>query len=196
MSHRTVPAAVVVLSLVMSLFLSSCGSDYGAAGSAVPKRRAYPRIEPYPEEYVAVPGIPVSFEVNSSAVLKSGQSDARLFDVCYERFGAVLHCTFTPASGHRLRSVLDNRTERISLNLGDNSAELTEIVSHQGGVYASVLTAPSAEVTPIQFLATDSASFVLSGALVLGRAGTPDSIRPILQSVERDIIHGLVNMRR
>lgn len=177
-----------LLLIISAVTVAAC-SGPDSSGVAVPKRRAYPRIEPYPEMYEPVPGIPVRFEINSDAGFRA-DSSGYLFDVAYERFGAVLHCTYSPVTRGSAAHVLDNRYERMDLNLGENTAELLEIGSGRD-VNAVILTSPSAEVTPVQFLATDSVSFVLSGALVIERSGTPDSIFPILQSVKRDLVHGL-----
>lgn len=188
------------LAIVFAFSVSECGND-GDASTAVPRRTAYPRIEVYDTVYAAVERLPIVFEVNAAATvsrgLRDGREDANWINVKYDRYGATLLCTYSPVTPATVADVMDNRIERMSLNAGDMTTDVTTI-STLSGVDATVLMTPRAKVTPIQFMATDSATYVLTGALYFDRAAAvdADSVMPILEAVRGDVIHAISHLQR
>lgn len=187
------------LAIAFSFLMSECGSD-GHSEVAVPRRQAYPRIELYDTVYRAVDNLPVVFEVNDCATIsrasRDGMENPNWINVKYSRYGATLHCTYTSVADVSISEVMNNRIERMSLNTGELTTDITTLSTSQG-VTATVLMTPMAKVTPIQFLATDSATYVMTGALYLDNASVAtDSVMPILDAVRADVIHAVTHLRK
>ncbi len=188
-----------VLAIAFAFSVSECG-DGSSQDVAVPRRTAYPRISLYDTVYTEVDRLPIVFEVNAGATVsrasREGEKDDNWVNVKYDRYGATLHCTYSPVSVATVDAVLSNRIERMSLNAGDLTTDITSI-STPTGIVGSVLMTPAAKVTPVQFLATDSATFVLTGALYFDRsAGAIDSVKPMLEAVRSDVVHAVKSLRR
>lgn len=183
-----------VAAILSSIVFSDC-SDGGKA--AVPLPPAYPRVQLYDTVYTVVPeAAPVRFLVNASATVaipdrKEGKS--RWVNISYPRYNAVMYCTFTPVTDSDRELVIANRAERMSLNTGDLPSEIITVDSH-GGFHGQLLVTQSGSVTPIQFISTDGARWVVSGAVYLanpGRAAASDSIAPVIEALRVDAIHAL-----
>lgn len=189
---------VWIAAIGFSFALTEC--DGNPRDVAVPRPTAYPRVLPYDTLYTPIDRLPVVMEVNSYATVTRGDDrDSTATDkinISYPRYGATLYCTYTPVTAATATAVIDNRVERMSLNAGSLSTEISRLTT-PAGVDATILVTPEARVTPVQFLATDSATFVLTGALYFANsASSSDSIRPVLDAVSRDIVHTVTHLRR
>ena len=188
-----------VLAIAFAFSVSECGAG-GGRDVAVPRRTAYPRIALYDTVYSAVDRLPVVMEVNAGAMVsrasRDGKQDDNWVNVRYDRYGATLYCTYTPITSATFAVVLDNRMERIGLNVGNLTTDVTAIATPTG-ITGSVLMTPAAKATPIQFIATDSTTFVLTGALYFDRSEIEtDSVMPVIEAVREDVVHTLINLRR
>lgn len=163
----------------MILLLASCHK----APTPTPRPVAYPRIELYPEAYHPVEVLGKTLQINDSARFMEGEQPG-WFNIEYPAYGVTVQATLTLASGGELLQALDNRTERMARNLAGASAELTQ------GQGVTLITAPTALRTPVQILATDSLTWVLSAVAVTDwSATTPtDSIAPILPALASDLL--------
>lgn len=182
-----------VLAISFSFMLTEC--DGNRNDVAIPRPAAYPRVIAYDTLYTPIDSLPVMFEVNSGATVTRGdETDPHAINkinVVYPRYGATLYCTYTSVTPASAAGVIDNRVERMSLNAGSLSTEISRMTNRHG-VGSAILLTPSAKVTPVQFLSTDSATFVLTGALFLSsQPSHTDSIRPVLDAVVADLIHSL-----
>lgn len=161
--------------LPLLLLLCSCSKN---APAPIPRPQAYPRIELYPEEYKEEAVLGHKLQVNSYAEFIAG-SVPGWFDVRYPAYGVTVNATLSPYSPE----ALENRTERMARNIAGASAELTQ------GHGITLLVAPTALRTPVQLLATDSLSWILSAVAVTDWPATtpPDSIAPILPALATDL---------
>lgn len=181
------PAVTAALLLLVLSGLAACSGR----PAPTPRPRAYPRPALYPRTYHAVPlpfG-PDSIAVNDSATFLPGPDG--WFDIVYPAYGITVNCTLTPANGPAdIAPIMDNRRERIRLNLADRHAR----VAGRGG--NTLIVAPTALRTPVQFLATDSATYVLSGVAVADfpPLTDPDSVAPAIDAVATDIALMLNNL--
>lgn len=170
--------------LFIALALAGCvGADHRP--TAVPRPRAYPRAELYPEAYSPVEAGGITLMVNDSA--RVSVSPGGWVDIAYPAYGVTVNCTVTPVCGATLGSVLDNRSERMALNAGSAYGEITRLTA-ASGAGATLLESHGAGLTPLQFLATDSSSWVLSGAATMADVASTDSIRPVIDALRADII--------
>lgn len=182
--------------LAAAVFLCSCGG-----GRPVPRPEGYPRIALYEAVYRNDSIGPVIFESNAGTAVaerRHGADGTGWLTLAYPRYGAILYLTASPATASTLGGIIDNRLERISLNIGGATTELTELTG-KGGWHGRVTLTPSGSATPLQILATSPrGDCVVSGALFLEGAATatsPDSLAPALEAVRDDLIHAVNALR-
>ncbi len=179
--------AVALLFIVLTEDCSGNGNT-----SAVPRRTAYPRIELYDSTFHdASAELYAILMVNDSAQtdITSHSPEATWIDVRYPRYGATLRLTLSCLSGKALHEAIANRSERIALNAGGMQSTVTQLTSAEN-ISSEIITTPGAMVTPLQIIATDSSSILLTGALEMpASAESAEYYDPIVKGVERDLIH-------
>lgn len=148
-----------------------------------PRPQAYPRIELYPQQYHAAEILGKTLQINDSARLVEGDRPG-WFNIIYPAYGVTVNATLTLAPSDQIDAILGNRTERMARNLGGVAAELTQ------GPGITVITAPTALSTPVQLLATDSLTWVLSATAVSSWSLTTatDSVVPIIDALRADML--------
>lgn len=189
-SRRFFPRILALLAAAVAA--AGCGPGGGSRKAPVPRPYAWPRVEPYPASFTrSIDG----FAVNDSVVVAPGDS-AGWYTLLYPRYNVRVYATITRVAPRDLPGVIDNRTRRISLNTGGGLTRLTELTS-EGGFDCVLATTPSGTITPLQFLAHDSRGRVVTGALVVDGAASaqPDSAAPVIEAVERDLIHALKHLK-
>lgn len=171
---------------------------------AVPRRTAYPRICIPAAVYAPFADAPLHFETSAAAKARiatppSGNSapGSTWVDIAYPEYGITIHCTFTHTDTDRIPGILDNRIERLSVNTGGATSEMSELTNAYGFDCRMIATRAESP-TPVQFLATDHKHWVISGSAYIeaGRNTNPDSIAPVISMLERDIIHSLTTLKR
>lgn len=169
-------AAVAALA---ALLLTSCS---GGDSHPVPKRTAYPRTATLPDSSAAIAAGPFTMNINASATISYPRPD--WIDAEYRSLGATLHMSATGLSD---KADETNRRERISLNLGGASASVKSFTT-PSGYRCEIVTTAEGPATPVQFIAVRDRQMI-SGVFVLSGKSTPaDSIRPIVDELEREAI--------
>ncbi len=204
--HRTLALIVAAIILTLTAISSSCsGSESNTdRPAAVPRPTAYPRIDLYDTVMKPVDAVlPLVWLANSQATVTlpqrnvSDDGSTRWLNIEYPRYGVIMYCTFIDVDPSRLQAELDNRIERISLNIGSNRTEVLEI-NTPSGFSSRLLVTPHGSVTPVQFLTTDLNRRIISGAAFLKSAppaGAADSIAPIVNALRDDMIRTLSGVR-
>lgn len=166
---------------------TACG---GHDDTATPRRRAYQRIEAYAPEYTAVDSLPVRLLVNSSATVSRPRRD--WVNVSYTRYNATVFISVSEADSGNIDDVIANRIERIALNAGDVRVDALDI---DNGRFSSTLyDAPAAVAMPLQFVATDGKSLVVSASVFFDNADritSLDSVAPAVEAIRRDLTTAL-----
>lgn len=188
------------IAIVFSMIFSDCTRDRNQA-TAVPLPPAYPRIELYDTVRKAISEAePLIFRANAATTVTAVHRNdihSRWINIAYPRYKAVMYCTFTPVTDHNRDRVIDNRTERMSLNTGGRPTEIITLES-PGGFHSQLLVTQTESVTPLQFLSTDGERWVVSGAVYLEnapRAAASDSIAPVIDALRDDVIDALANLK-
>lgn len=186
------------LYILLALGLMNCNQNKNidSDSAAIPRPIAYPRPQLVDTTLTIADGLPLAFGRNAQTIIRTevkpeGTSAADTIvwaNITYPSYGATLHCTFIrPSTPADFQQVLSQRIQRMSLNLGDNTARRTEINSPLG-VKSTLLTSISAEMTPVQFLSIGR-QWIASGALSFNAPySSADSILPYINAVEADII--------
>ena len=192
-------ARLLLIAIIVGGF-SNC--DGNKAGTAIPRRHAYPRIELPQENYhdITVGCNELHISVNEVATYNRRVADdgeTCFIDVSYPKLSSTIFYTITPVDDATIEDVIANRLERIRLNLGDSDAELIEFNSTEG-FENKVLVSHGNISTPVQFISTDGENVVVSGVAFIKDASpaTADSIAPIVDVIRRDIVHSLKMIHR
>ncbi len=176
------------------IFLTMCLLAACSDGSnAVPRRTAYPRVEAYGNSFTTVAVGNCELSINTLAHLSTPQPGWLNAD--YTRFGATLHLTVTSAADSaQMARTIDNRLQRMSLNAGDiPTRELT--FTNPRGFQCRLWSAQSGN-TPLQIMAVGP-STVVSGVVAFNGPTEPaDSLAPILQNLEEQMVTLLQSLRR
>lgn len=124
-------------------------------------------------------------------------SDSKWLNIDYPALNATVYCTYVVApSRSALLAALDNRAERIALNVrGGKMPQVVLLQDTLQGITHQVFFSEHHNVVPFQFLSTDSATFLFSGAVYFHSDMNPDSIAPAIDIVEADLLNMLQNLK-
>lgn len=188
---------IVLCPLLCVIVASGCGSGSGGDYSPTPRRRVYPRPRILSQEYFVPESLPLHIEINTGAdTLCERRPDGSVWlTVGYPDYAATVYWTLTPVKHKEdVRGVIDNRMERMSLNIGDDRAEIYEF-SSQGGFEGAVMKASGVSSTPLQFVGADMNKWVVSGTVWLSSPGVAaDSLQPYVDALSRDIARALSSL--
>lgn len=185
----------LLIIVTLAALLSGCGKKND---TIVPRRTAYPRIQLYDTIYKDLPTKPVTIMVNASTEPElSHRSDTDTWiNVRYPRYQSTLSLTLLEISGEPLLDAIDNRSERMALNL--NGVKYQPFRTSDSHISAIMPVAESPCVTPVQILATDYSSFLLTGALTFDGDTVRDieEIAPVVSAVKDDIIYMINHLKQ
>lgn len=176
--------ARISICIMLALAALSCGRH---DNTPVPRRTAYPRPQLLDTVMTRVTLTPAcSPAVNAAAAISSPRPG--WLDVAYPGYGATMHLTVTDATPATVDEIKANRMERAMLNAGGLPGRQTEWTNRQGLDVTMIRTEGAS--TPLQFLATDDSSLVVSGAVYFSDPAAvtaTDSIKPVLDAIAADI---------
>jgi hypothetical protein len=177
--------------LLAAIALGGCANH---TEHPVPKPQAYHRIQLPDSAFRAISLLNVTLLLNSEAqVHTSTHTEGEWIDVSYPQFpGAHMYLTLTSTTPHALPALIANREERVKLDIGNSTTELTELTS-EGEWKCRLFLNRHSVTTPVHVLAINPArTRLLSGSLHIGTSAnhhvTPDSIAPIVETCARDLL--------
>lgn len=182
-----------VLLLCISL-LYACGGE--AVGT--PKPRAYPKVV-YPEKsYQVFNGdyCDFSFEYPKYAVI---QQDTNFFDeapahpcwfdLFFPTFDSRLYCTYYPIGVDKSFEELKSDAFELASWHNKKADYIDEIrIEKDNRVSGFAFVIEGAAASPFQFYLTDSTDHFLRGSLYFNAQVQPDSLAPIYDFVEEDLL--------
>lgn len=179
----------LLICIMLSAVLDSC--SHKGDSCAIPKPTAYPRVADYGSNYHAVDSLPVYIEVNSAAGIH--RKSRYWVDVNYPAYDATIYFSITPTSPDSLSLIIENRRNRMDLNISDApNATIAEVKSP---AFSSILLySPQTRATPLQFLSSDGLRWVVSGVVFFKSVpndASTDSIGPMVETIKRDLTHTL-----
>lgn len=191
MKARRKNRSLTVFSLVvvaMIMLLPSCG---GRDNTSIPRKTAYPRIDRYYDTTYICSYSPLNLYFNENAKIERLPQNG--FKVRYDKYSATLYCSYwEKLSRQDYVKVLSQRKERIVRDCGDKNPE-TYVVDN-GNSLATVFYSLRDCLTPVHFLAVDSANIVY-GVVSLDKMENYDSISPIIDYLCYDVSHLVKHLR-
>lgn len=154
----------------------------------------------YPAAYSVVDSVPLRIEANASAVasVEAMPQGAVWLNLAYPAYKARVYVTFTPVTADNVESALENRAERIGLNIGNAETE-SEHFTTPAGYYVTLIKSPQSLPAPVHFIAVnpESPQWLVSGAAVFDGTGPQvpaDSIGPAIEIIYRDVSHAMSHL--
>lgn len=176
-------------SIIGILLLALCAS----CTEYVPKPRGYFRIEPPPATFyrlLPVKDLPYNFRRSrwAEVELPPVGNSAGWINLSYPQLNAKLYCSYFPITP----ATLDRAVEECRA-LVVRQAKYPERIKVQAynnpwtSVYGSLFMSDES-ASPLQFMLTDSVSHFFRGALYYDCTPNADSLAPVTQYLEQDIV--------
>lgn len=148
-----------------------------AAPPPVPRITAYPRQAPQesPDStaYLPLEGAPLNFQIPSTATAVHDTAHHGWYTVTYPGSALILYLTINKINPDNYDRTVDNRLQRIDLNLNGIKAETQEF-ANKHGFEGILVTALQPCATPLQFLAIDrTTGWLATGTLFNPQTNTP-----------------------
>jgi hypothetical protein len=162
-------------------------------GADVPRRKAFPRVATLDTTMRQAANVPIRMDINAAAI--DSVPHPNWLDVKYPKYGATMHITFSPTTPAEVAKIKANRMERLLLNVGDCPTVNREFTNRAG--YSIVVARSQGSATPLQFIATDDSSMVVSGAVYMAdprAASEIDSITPTIDAIAADIDRAMATL--
>lgn len=186
MKHTLYIIAIAVLSL------TACNDKSASRETPVPRPEAYFRIEvpdtSYTPHRIGDEIILLNSAIDSIEVAHNG--DNYWLTATYPDNHATVYLTITNVTIATEPRVIENRTERMSLNTGGNQCYIENFRTGKGRT-ATLLVTPSGSPTPVQLMIIGHGDKIITVAAGCDEAATAraDSIQPIVDMLARDINH-------
>ncbi len=160
----------------------------------VPRPRGFARVEAYADSLATCTIAGVSIGVSAEAVRTAPRAD--WLDAAFGRHRATLHLSVAhPADARALTEAMENRTERIALNL-PGAAEVSDF-NTPGGFAVRLVESLEPSPVPLQFMATDSSGTFISGAVAITGPVVPaDSAAAAVADLRRQLLLTLNSLSR
>jgi gliding motility-associated lipoprotein GldD len=163
----------------------------------IPKPKAYPRVI-YPDKAYnkAEVNCPFTFDKPVYSVLNPYGDDANTcwYNLVYTPFDATLHLSYLPISGTKeLDSLAEDAYRMVFTPHIQRAEEIIEreISDSVKGLYGMIYDLEGKTATPFNFYLTDGKKHFIRGAFYFNKKTDMDSVMPIYDFLNVDIIRAL-----
>lgn len=170
-----------------SILLLAC------ADQPTPKKIGYFRIDLPEKKYSLIDSLdfPFRFELPQYAELNFTRTkkDSNFFNIDFLPFGARIHMSYVPVDTN-LPQLLEDTRELVfkhTIKAQDIREQVYQNPSRD--VYGILYSISGNAASSSQFFLTDSTSHFLRGALYFNVTPNPDSLAPVSDFIEKDILH-------
>lgn len=134
--------------------------------------------------------LPYSFFVSLHAEIElPTQGDpAAWINVAYPDFQSKIYCSYLPVTRATLLEIERESRELLHRQVRQSTISEIEYTNDELNVYGTLFIVDGEASSPIQFMLTDSVSHFFRGALYYERKINADSLAPVTQFLEKDII--------
>ena len=171
-----------ILPIILLLaFIVSCVEYY-------PKPRGYLRLD-YPKAKYEKwrPLCPFEFEKSKTAIVQNAANNC-WFNLNYPKMKASIYLTYNSVENNyeEIAKEIEKLTYRHIIKASSISEQM--FVNEEKRVFGKLYKVEGEVASHIQFFTTDSIYNMLSGSLYFFVKPNPDSLRPAVQYIEKDII--------
>lgn len=173
--------------------MTACGSS--SSDNYVPKPKGYPRLDLPTARYGPIdPVHPYQFDYNKVARILPdtfARSEPHWIFINYPTFKASVQLTYKPIlhDVNRLRAMLEDSYKLAARHNIKAYAIEQRKIRMKSGLEASIIDLSGEVPSQVQFVATDSTTHFLRGALYFNTATQNDSLQPVIQYIRKDILH-------
>ena len=177
---------------VSSLSLFSCGNDQQAY---VPRPKGFNRIDLPPQLYQKLTEEhPYTFEYSTSARILPdtfAQADKDWIYIYYPRFNANIQLTYKDIKNdsRRLQAYINDSFKLTGKHQVRASSIQAQKLMTKGNLAAMLFKIEGDVPSPYQFYTTDSTKHFLRGAIYFSTATKNDSLAPVVNFIQKDMIH-------
>ena len=179
--------------VVCILFFCIACSDYH------PKPRGYFRIELPEKSYKLFdePGYPYSFEYADIATVVPLKSDKDSFwiDIVYPKLNATIYGSYKKINNNLRTISEDSRTFVYKHTVKAEDIPETRYENEDRRMYGILYQIKGNTASNVQFVLTDSIRHFFRGALYFNVTPNKDSLAPVEQYIQDDIIHLVETMQ-
>lgn len=176
------------------VLLAACGND-----APVPKPIGYYRIDLPTPDYKEkdMPNCPFRFEISDYSRLEifEGGKHPCWFNIAYPALDAKLHMTYKPVNGNLREYLEEAHTLAFEHEVKANRISTRQIIKDSTEVYGLIYDLGGNVASPYQFYLTDSTRHFIRGSLYFMAHPNPDSLKPSLDYVKRDMDHFIESFR-
>lgn len=178
---------IVYLVVYISVLLVACTPDY------VPKPRGYFRIALPQRAYTMLDtALPYQFEMPVYAQIKpddSPNTQPHWVNIDFGNLNARLHVSYHPVHGNLEKILEDSHALAYKHTVKADAIDERVFVNEEKKVFGIFYAIAGNAATPMQFYLTDSTHHYLRGALYFNSKPNKDSLAPVIQFLQPDIIH-------
>ncbi len=172
-----------IFGITFTLILTGCQSK-----SSLPKPKAYLNLS-YPKHTYTSLKSNCQFSFEYSKLAHTTINKKCWITLFYPSLKASIDITFVPVKNN-LRALLKD-AEKLTYSHAIKADEITNqpFINKKKKVYATLYTVTGNAASQLQFHATDSSKYFLTGALYFNSVPNYDSIYPAVKYLEVDIKH-------
>jgi len=176
---------IIPLLFILSFF--SCKNDY------TPKPRGYFRIDLPENEYTQSPDIlPYRFEVSkNSLIINNRKSEHELYwiNIEYPQYKAAIYISYKEIKNNLSEYIDDSRGFVYKHTIKADAISEDVFIDKTKKVYGIKYNIKGDAASNTQFFLTDSTHNFVRGALYFNVTPNKDSLAPVLNYIDKDIVH-------
>jgi gliding motility-associated lipoprotein GldD len=181
----------IITALFFVIMITSCGKKPN------PKPYEYFRIDLPEHSYKMVDTIKnYDFEISEYAEITPYIGESKGLNIDYNQLNGRIHITFMPIDLDSFRIVTeDSRRLAYKHTIKANAIIENYYANDTTKVYGVLYKITGNAASPVQFFITDSTKHFLRGALYFNNLPNYDSIAPVADYINEDIIHLIETVR-
>jgi len=185
--------------IILMLFVVFACLPISCREKAMPKPRGYFRIDFPEKEYQDWnQDYPFSFEFLKGARVvkdKSRLAESYWLNVEYPIYNATLHLSYKEVNENLEKYLEDSHRLVYKHAIKADAIDGTNYIDKQKNVYGLVYRIQGNAASSIQFIATDSLKHFLRGSLYFNNHPNQDSLAPVIQYIDKDIVHLMESLK-
>ncbi|MDR2684263.1 MAG: gliding motility lipoprotein GldD [Prevotellaceae bacterium] len=137
-----------------------------------------------------------SFEMSDCAKISSYVGEGQGINIDYQQFNGKIHLTYLPVAVDTFQSVAEEcRALAYKHSIKANAIIENYYNNDTAKVYGVLYKITGNAASPVQFFITDSIKHFLRGALYFNNLPNYDSIYPVAEYINQDIVHLIETLR-